>query len=100
MTEQVQDRQILFPLSPSVNKMLEDAARLYGLSASAILSEIVAENLPKWVQKYHVRHSFSKAAEKIKNSASPESVLLSQEELDKVFSLMSAAAVHAVEYDR
>jgi hypothetical protein len=99
MTKQVQEKQILFPLSPAINKMLEDAARLYGLSASAILNEIIEENLPKWMQKYRVRHSFRQAAEKTKNADSPDNILLTQEDLDKVFSSMSGA-LHSVEYHR
>jgi hypothetical protein len=87
----VSETQILLSLSPVTDEKLQEAARLYGVPASGIITEIVEENLPKWIQKYHIRHSFSKAAERVKSAASPENVIIKQDELDTVFRLMSTA---------
>ncbi|MDR3199855.1 MAG: hypothetical protein LBT68_00220 [Spirochaetales bacterium] len=82
--------KISLSLSAAAAEKLREAMRLSGSDASLIIAEIVEDNLPKWIQKYHMRHSFSKAAEKVKASASPEIVLIKQDELDKIFRLMSA----------
>jgi hypothetical protein len=86
----VQTAQIILSFSPATDEKLQEAARLYGIPAAEIITEIIEESLPKWIQKYHIKHSFSKAAEKVKAAVSPEKVLIKQDELDKVLRLMAS----------
>ncbi|MDR1316382.1 MAG: hypothetical protein LBK13_05865 [Spirochaetales bacterium] len=97
---QVQGKQITFSPSAAVSAMLEEAGRLYGLEASAVITGIVEENLPKWMQKRHIKNAFDKAAEKIKGEPGPDHVLLKQDEVDEAFRLMSSSSLHPAERER
>jgi hypothetical protein len=92
MAKTMQEIPAHFSFSRLINERLQEAANLSGLSPVGIINEIVEENLPKWIQRYRMRHSFSKNAEKIKNAVVPDSVLINQDEVDKVFRLMSSAS--------
>jgi hypothetical protein len=82
--------QIILTVSAEIEEKLHEAARLYEIPATSIITAIVEEALPKWIQKYHVKQSLNKAAEKAKGATSPEEVLVKQDEIDRVMRLMSS----------
>jgi hypothetical protein len=77
--------------SEIISEKLEEAVQIYAVPLAGIIQEIIEENLPKWIQRHHVKKNFSLAAEKLRLSqaASPEEILIKQDELDKVFRFMS-----------
>jgi hypothetical protein len=82
--------QILLTLSAETEEKLQEAARLYEISSVCIINKIIEESLPKWIQKYHMQHSFNKAVEKAKATRGSEEILIQQDELDKIMRLMSS----------
>ncbi|MDR2588076.1 MAG: hypothetical protein LBC67_01495 [Spirochaetales bacterium] len=88
---------IQLSLSKIVSEKLTEASVLYGVPVGRIITEIVEENLPKWIQRSHVKKNFSIAAQRLKNAQpqTSEEVLIKQDELDKVFRLMSSPGAPA-----
>ena len=79
-------------LSKEIMEKLEETVHLYKLPADDLIQKILADTLPKWIQMHHMKQKLQSAAEKSKTSQeiNREEVLINQDELDKVFRIMSS----------
>ena len=79
--------------SAAVTEKLQEASRIYEISAESIITEIIEENLPKWIRHRYMKRTASLAAERARQACagSPGDVLVKQDEIDTIFRLMSSA---------